>query len=774
MKKIYLLTILAMFLAMMVTIPSCKDDDDPKDNTEDPNNNGESDEEEAPNTVLKYWDVVGQLVGIDQYTENYQDATFEPTIGEAEGNTRYIATNDMAAAAQRFADLVGASIDESTTTYKYEDPEVGTLTYTKVDDGTTLATVDVSIKQIPHLDKIVYRAGSDENGAFGDQKAWYRFGDIVKRTVDGVDEYWICVRPAFTYEKKEESHWVCINALPEKNNIHFVDGSNGRKYYVPKNLGKDLEDTRNFAEMLYAICYPQEWYDNCAAYASNGMPIFTDFKFKYIGYHNKYFWQKVQNAWSSIPEVSTALNCSVGQLLDCIKNDGVNVLYSGYSWWENASWNLSLYQANYTIGNAAKEKNMHKETLTTVKKNVKAFAKDFDCRTMGQDKSNYNEFFGDNKLRWVIRHATGTQLNGGNELAPTAEIQGVTEGYRYYSHYPEEKARKGKDGSNGPEVSVALSRKTYYHAGDIIKRNSDGTPWLCVRPAGGPDNEKNSYWICLSPFDQNGNCIIPESTEQYDGKTFKYAQNLMSQKTAQAACHTFCRLSDSRMIQQKKYSNAELVNARIKAAGYNLMNLNSDYGSDNCNKGYASYNFAFGSPATDQIVNTKRKYKIQPFLGMGVEEDLSESLATYNMVLQEGEGIVGSLMSLTDGYEADYMADFILGDIWPDSYDFHNFLHKYVQGQGLNFIHNDVGPGYKIGAAWLPNPAKYIIVSPEIMLEDNDGVNRPASASQFADVFVSNRDLNGKYFDYWSSLGDIELNIDKAANVNEAKIKETL
>lgn len=96
MKKNFINYFLSAILLAGLTFnfAACKDDDDPKDSTEDPNNNGDSDEE-APNTVLKYWDVVGQLVGIDQYTENYQDATFEPTIGEAEGNTRYIATNDL-------------------------------------------------------------------------------------------------------------------------------------------------------------------------------------------------------------------------------------------------------------------------------------------------------------------------------------------------------------------------------------------------------------------------------------------------------------------------------------------------------------------------------------------------------------------------------------------------------------------------------------------------------------------------------------------------------
>ena len=541
-------------LAMMVVVPSCKDDDDPKDNPANPDDPTEEGDEPV-NTALKYWDVVGQLVGIDQYTDNYQNATFEPIIGTGEGNTRYIATNDMATAAQNFADLVGVSIDENTATYKFEDPEIGTLTYTKVGDGSTLATVDVSIKQIPHLDKIVYRTGNDDNGKFGDQKSWYRFGDIVKRTVNGKDEYWICVRPAFTYEGKEDSHWVCVNEISEPDNVFHHSGSNGKEYYVPKNLGKDFKHMRNFAEMLYAICYPQEWFDYCIANGSNGMPIFGDFKVSNISYHNQYFWQNVQEAWSSIPEVTTALNCSIGEIVDFIKNDGVTLLYSGYSWWTSTSWNLSLYQVNFSNGTTAKQKNMHKEDDQTIKKNVKGFSHDFDCRKMGNAINNYKEFFGDNKIRWAIRHATGEQLNGGNDLPATSEIQGVTEVYRYYSHYPMEKARKGKDDSNGPEVSVAtLDNNTvvegYFVSGDVIK-TSDGSRWICI--AGSPSallgdiTDHKAYFISLDNVTTGPNSNIISTQED-------------AMMTAYRLCSFLTTLEDMKSVENRFVYGKELGN----------------------------------------------------------------------------------------------------------------------------------------------------------------------------------------------------------------------
>jgi hypothetical protein len=214
-----------------------------------------------------------------------------------------------------------------------------------------------------------------------------------------------------------------------------------------------------------------------------------------------------------------------------LKSDGVNVLYSGYSWWENVSWNLSLYQASYTIGNAAKEKNMHKETLQTIKKSVKTFAKDFDCRTMGQDKSNYNEFFGDQKLRWAIRHATGTQLNGGNKLAATAEIQGVEEVYRYYTYYPEEWNRKGRNFSNGPEITPNTNPTqkklsdydgcAHYMLGNVYK-DEEGSHWIVVSMSGTLGDEKNKETAPISELVSFDNLQVSS-----DGK---YVTNLGTAK----------------------------------------------------------------------------------------------------------------------------------------------------------------------------------------------------------------------------------------------------
>jgi len=392
--------------------------------------------------IDKFWSVVGQLVSSEDYTEDYEDKTFEPMYGTPEEEnslTHVLNTNDLLTAAQRFGYLVNANIDETTETYTYDDPDVGTLTYTKVNDGSVWATVDVSIKQIPHLEKIVYKVpGEGENAAFKG-RAYYRFGDIVSRiNADGEKEYWICVRPAFGPEKKDDCHWVCVNILPEKN-LQFIE-KKGNDYYIPMGIGTSMEHMQNYAEMLYAIFNPEEWEKNCNNYHQDGdswgykgMPIFSDFKQKNIEYHNAKFWQNVQKAWAANPEVAEALNADMDSIRKGLEN-GVSLLYYGYYWKSASSWMLTLYEANYVNGKYDAEQNLHKADYSMPRKSVKGIS--LDCRKMGADIASYDEFFEDGKLRWHLRHLSADKLSSDGKFNVREPLNGVQEVYRYYTVYP--------------------------------------------------------------------------------------------------------------------------------------------------------------------------------------------------------------------------------------------------------------------------------------------------------------------------------------------------
>lgn len=399
-------------------------------------------QKEKKEKLARFWHVVGQLVSPFDITADYEGKNFEPTIGTPSPSdplTRIVSTNSLRAAVMRFNGLTKNGITTSTTSSTWSDPDVGTLTWNKTTDGTSWATVDVDIPQVPRLRKIVYQSAEqgNDNGYF-DGKAYYRFGDVVKRVVEGQEEYWICVRPCFGKEDKEKSHWVCVNALPTENTFKYDSENWEGHFWLPTEVGTNNEHMQNFAELLYAICYPVEWESNVSQYSTegffgpDGLPFFHDFHRSNLKYHNQYFWQNVQDAWISKGIDKAALNLTgLDAIKNTIKTNGVNLLHYGYSWWTWWDDDLELYQTSFTNGSSNEEKNLHHSESKDIEKNVKGIAK-IDCRKMGSNIDDYNAFFGDGKIRWVIRHAEGDDLSVNGEHGAQQPLTGVTEVYRYY------------------------------------------------------------------------------------------------------------------------------------------------------------------------------------------------------------------------------------------------------------------------------------------------------------------------------------------------------
>ena len=479
-KNFYFLLMAALVCGLSLSVTSCKDDD--KDN-----NGGQSEEQqeqqalEEQDTDNARFALLAQLCDADDIDDNFLAGNFEPTIGveetEGEPSVRIVSVNSMEAAAARFADLADAEIDENTSEYIWKDEKMGTMTYTKADDGKAWATVAVSIKQVPQLQKIIYRSvdQSDANvsGNFKG-RAYYRFGDVVRRKVQedkfrSYDEYWVCVRPAFSLEGKGDSHWACVNVLPDKNIYTF---SKVGTMYFPTGLGENKEHMQNLAEMVYAILNPTKWASNILSNVNNKkMKMFGDFNKNNLKYHNEYFWQNVCNAWDNMDINTGDATYDIWDVLfesgkkyvaEEVNNSayGMKLLYKGYSWVKKEKV-IHLWQANYTSGSGV-DCNMHKATFTeprcdlTVKSNWI-----LNFRLTGGNQGNYISFFdpesnlGDNMLRWCVRFATGKELankkwNGNVKEA----IPGVDEIYRYYRDVDPE---GGKDLNKQPEADKLIN-----------------------------------------------------------------------------------------------------------------------------------------------------------------------------------------------------------------------------------------------------------------------------------------------------------------------------
>ena len=485
-KTMRFMLIAALTVGLSFAATSCKDDD-----KNDGGGSSQTAEEQAAEHAETFWAVAANLVSPFDVTTEYENKTFEPTIGSPlNGNStiRVVSTGNMSAAAKRFADLTGAPVDENTTTYTYEDDAVGTLVYTKTNDATSLAKVDVSIKQIPHLQQIVYMTPEQmgTNGTFKGN-SYYSFGDVILRyNKDDQPEYWVCVRPALGPAGKEDTHWMTVSKLPD-DNIRLLEENRKVVAAVPTQLGKNEEHMQNLAEMLYAMFNPEQWQENIEQNSSygllgaKGLPIFHDMKPVRVQYFNKYFWTLLEKDWEKNELFQMIFGYSAEQMKGYVNSaDGLFLLGKGYT------GTAGLYQWQFKNGDGSKS-NQHDMKYSVVKKtgialeNAKLY---YD----NQYKNNHwvNEaFFGDNNPRFVIRIATGKQLAGqdpgprfslatsSNKIADTFvfnKVHNVT-----ISPNIDPKVYTEQDVNGGGEGY----EHGLYQPGDVLQ-DEMGDKWMCI------------------------------------------------------------------------------------------------------------------------------------------------------------------------------------------------------------------------------------------------------------------------------------------------------
>ena len=531
-KKSILFLLAVLFAGSLVTgVASCKDDDDDGSESSSPATEAQQDE------ASTFWDVVGQLVDVDDYTPDYANATFEPTIGEAEDGSfvRVVSTNDLASAAERFNALIGQpdAVDAATTEYTWSHPAVGTLTYHQ-GTGNNLATVDVDIPQVPHLQQIAYRSPqqSDENGSFSGA-AYYRFGDVISRTyrergsTKEYTEYWICVRPAFGPEGKKESHWVSLSPLPSKNCDLVLN--EGRKFYVPTGIGTNTEHMQNLAELLYAMSHPLHWERNvrdipAPGLFSKGLRMFHDFSHKpdKLKYHNRFFFQRVCDAWKALGLFSAifGFDDTDPRFQDFFDRDHVlHLLAKGHSGLTSSSDNLTLYEYCYTNNTAADDikQNMHEVTTITHRKDVSELKQTINVSALTTKKPYVvnEDYFDDPDPRYVIRHATGKELSNNGKYNHKEHIEGARGVYVYNDYYYQD---AGFCDLDQKELEVAVdphvvndsehynlsdfTGEPYYNGGDVYQ-DQYGSRWFCALPAGGMTAQPFSYFVTFDNVQLN-------------------------------------------------------------------------------------------------------------------------------------------------------------------------------------------------------------------------------------------------------------------------------
>ena len=488
-KHFYFLLMAVLMCSLCLSVTSCKDDDKDNGPSEEELEQQALEQQDLDNARIAVLDHLADLDEVESSEVDLLSQQFEPVIGvpdEDDEAIRYVYTNTMEAAAERFADLVGAEIDENTPSYTWTDAKMGKMIYTKGNGTTAWAEVDVDIKQVRPFTKIIYCTPEmlGENKSFKG-RAYYRFGDVVQRH-NYVDlssyahEYWVCVRPAFGPEGKEDSHWACLERLTTKN--YFIHKYKDQKWCIPTRLGEDMEHMQNLAEMLYAILNPEQWEQNILDNSNNKkMKMFHDFDKNKEPYHNRYFWENVCKGWDQKAYIDwntdadpdknwerekfdiwkILFNTTKEEMRKQINdpNIGLNLLYKGYSWVSKKNLEVHLWQASYKNGTGIYS-NMHTVTPTQPKAKLKGI--NFDCRMMGGNLKDYIHFFNnDGKMRWCVRFATGKELldkdvkySVKSSLFKKKVLESASGTiYRYYQHVDPE---GGKDLNKEPEFDMPL------------------------------------------------------------------------------------------------------------------------------------------------------------------------------------------------------------------------------------------------------------------------------------------------------------------------------
>ena len=311
----------------------------------------------------------------------------------------------------------------------------------------------------------------------------------------------------------------------------------------------------------------------------------------------------------------------------------------------------------------------------------------------------------------------------------------------------------------------------YYHAGDVIKRTKDDTFWICVRPAGGPLYKDKSYWICLNPYDKADKCLITgetkkvtvsvedehgELTGETTKQTWKYAKNLMSLKTAQAAAFTFLCIANP--STNTIFDGCSQTYQNLKNIGFDLLQLSAggrmedgrvdEYTLTNL----GAFVFVYGKPKND----SKRprfadvKY-VQPYLIVNGEAGTEKALKTDIRTFLFSDGEPVCLHSATDKHDIAYVDGIggTLDDTTP--YNYEDYLFKYLPNT-LTFT--NIKKLVNMNVPLAP------VMTIELCINDNKGkVGEPKKpSSAYEDCFVQND--SASQFDYWTARQNTQLFID--------------
>ena len=208
-----------LFLAMLLigstalTFSSCKDSESASTTPVTPEEIAQSKESDEAQALLSFLSFTSEL---DSLPDNWFSSSYteEPTIGTVKDAAtpfvRYIAVSSKEEAINKYKSFAANGIADNATSASTTIEGVGSYNFQLLDQSDVFATLDVNIKQQPHLTQIRFvPPGTLGNNATFEGEPYYNFGDVVALKEGGNNiSYWICVRPCSNMSEKGRSHWM--------------------------------------------------------------------------------------------------------------------------------------------------------------------------------------------------------------------------------------------------------------------------------------------------------------------------------------------------------------------------------------------------------------------------------------------------------------------------------------------------------------------------------------------------------------------------------------
>lgn len=172
----------------------------------------------------------------------------------------------------------------------------------------------------------------------------------------------------------------------------------------------------------------------------------------------------------------------------------------------------------------------------------------------------------------------------------------------------------------------SFSGEGFYHAGDIVK-DRKGVYWICVRPSGGPGKKSNAYFVSFDKsliktyqtnqkiysLDENGK--VTDNPEANVTGTWTYARNLVEERTAMAAAHTFAMMYGAGDLQLE-YDDFLPKTEHLLEIGFDIFKLVRTpwFVSKDLVPNKNSFAIAYGSYMKNPYEKVRQEKYLQPFL----------------------------------------------------------------------------------------------------------------------------------------------------------------